>query len=423
MTYALNTVESSVRKNSIYSVSAILMVIFFHQSNILFDVNISLADIFCFLILICLVSTNKLHFPIIPTIFFIITSILVLFTSFFYIPNKYAYTPVSSDIMISYIKIIVTFVYFLIGYNLTNEHLMEKLLKWYSLSALFIAMISMSFTLLNITLLSDVLYYGGVRLRGFMNDPNYFAVLQITAMVYFSRTKKLGIPFKFAAILILLISVVFSGSKTGLITIGCYVAFRLLENLFRLKIKLKPLFYSIIFTTLMGLLFLILKNPIQGMLDNISSTIPAFFRIQLLLTDPVSAISEGGSGRNITWATAIEMIKLSPILGIGVGTFSAIGLKYWGIESIAHNTYLQLTAEWGILLAGIFYLYVLYVIVKSVVTQKSSTEASVIIRDILIIILIGSLAVSFNNARMFWLFLGMFVLSMNKKTNKPNKLS
>jgi O-antigen ligase len=153
---------------------------------------------------------------------------------------------------------------------------------------------------------------------------------------------------------------------------------------------------------------------LQNFLNGLTASIPALARIELLFTDFSSAFSENGSGRNITWKVALQLIQLSPVIGIGIGTYSNIAIELFHQSDISHNTFLQLSAEWGIPLAFIFFIYVFFILGSATFTRKPNWDHNLILRDIIIILLIGSMAISLNNARILWLVLGALVSSLNR---------
>ena len=138
--------------------------------------------------------------------------------------------------------------------------------------------------------------------------------------------------------------------------------------------------------------------------------------MQCSLCDFSGAISENGSGRDITWKVAIQVIQLSPVTGIGIGTYSHIAYQMFHSNNIAHNTFLQLSAEWGIPLAFMLFIYMFFTIGKATnFSISNDSEMNLILRDIIIILLIGSMAISLNNARVLWLILGALVFSLKGK--------
>lgn len=394
-----------------------LMSILLHQSQVIYGVNISLADLFCGLLFIYFVYKKFISVPLTSVIFFLLVSIVVLFSAVFYVPSAFQYIPVPRSIVSDYVKLCAIFLYFVIGYNLSQQQLIENVVKWYSYFGLFVGLVGIFFTVLNIQILTDILYFGGARYRGFMIDPNYFSILQITALVYFSRVKKLSSPIRLIAIMIIIFSVFISGSKTGIITLICYTFFRFIEYIFFSKKELKTIIKLIFFTMLIAILVLLGQSIIQSIFNQISSTIPAFARIQYLFTDFSVAISENGSGREDTWMVASLMTQISPMMGVGIGTFTNLSYQLYQFDNVAHNTFLQLLAEWGIPLAVLFFLYIFFVLFKASKVQTMYLSMNLILRDIMIILLIGSMAISLNNARVLWLVMGglISIIQVEKK--------
>jgi hypothetical protein len=283
----------------------------------------------------------------------------------------------------------------------------EFVLKWYALFSLLIGVVSIIFLFFNINFLSKWLMFGNVRLKGLMNDPNYFSIIQVSAIAYFSRTTEIQNVYRMAALFFLTLSVLASGSKTGTVILIVYAVFRMLEyfTVFRNKKGLVMFGFS-------GLLLLAISLVLNTshILNAIANFTPAFSRIETLFIDFNTAISEGGSGRDKAWGNAVEIIKISPIIGIGVGTYRDVANILFGDRTIAHNTYLQLCVEWGVPLSILCFIYIFNLISKITFSSKLKLSNYYVFRDIIIIFLIGSLSISLNNARMFWLFLGVTLL-------------
>ena len=110
------------------------------------------------------------------------------------------------------------------------------------------------------------------------------------------------------------------------------------------------------------------QNPLNKNTDAISQ------RITSIYEDNFSSLNP----RLLIWNTAFEMIKDRPFLGIGIGLFKMdyLGyqagfleqnpyyLKYHSRAEEAHNEYLQLAAELGIIGLGIF-LYIIFIFYRS----------------------------------------------------------
>ena len=420
----VNTIKSGILKdpkstNRIFTLIFIMMAIFLNQSSVIFGINISISDFLCVFCLIALAYKNKLLFPIAPTIFFLFLSAVLLFTATFYVPSKFYYNPEINGILIAYFKLAVVFVYFIVGYSAPylNFSLIEKTVKWYSIFALLIGLLGIVFTVLNIQLFSEVLFMGKIRFRGFMNDPNYFSIIMVSALVYFSRERNIKVWRQVLHYLLVFIAILISGSKTGLITLLCYSIFRILEFIFKSPHRGGFSNKYIILVVLFIFILIGFTGVVQDLRAYLATIIPAFARIQFLFTDFYAAISSSGSSRESAWQMAIEIIKASPIIGIGGGTYLGIVISIWGSGTVAHNTYLQLFSEWGIPLTMIFLSYIFYKVLKTSIYSSDDLNISLILRDIIIVFLLGSMAISLNNAKMFWLFVGAieFITTVSRK--------
>ncbi|MGM0901296.1 MAG: O-antigen ligase family protein [Bacillota bacterium] len=418
----MNTsIVSNFGNNRILILLSILMGLFLNQSNVIFGVNISFADIFAVLLLLFLLLYYPMELPVSPLLFFIVVSISVLATSVFYVPNIYEVVVKPIQIYSNYVKLIAVFTFLILGYNLAKLNIIKKVLKWFSIFGVIIGSVGISLFILKVNIFSDLLFYAGIRYRGLMNDPNYFSILQIIAIVYFSRTKNLNFKYRTLAIIVLLIGVIISGSKTGIIVAGCYGAFRLFEYTLVIRKSKKSIIASVLVTIIFILMTPFFLKGFQGSLDTIQSYIPSFSRVQTLFTDFSGAISESGSGRNNAWATAIELIKLSPLIGVGLGNYTLLSSTLYGVGAIAHNTYLQLMVEWGLPLAVTFFVLIFIMLIKVSLTNNRNNENLSILRDSLIILLMGSFAISLNNARIFWLILGALIFYIGKHARTINK--
>jgi len=400
-----------------FSIIIFMLAALLHQSQVIFGVNISFADIFCLILLLGFIYRKDLSIPIIPAVFFLIVSTVVLSNAAFYIPLRFMYTPQPMGILSDYMKLIAIFVYFILGYNLSKAKLIKSTVKWYSYWGLFIGGMGVFFTLFNIGLFSNILFFEHTRFRGLMIDPNYFSVLQITALVFISRSEAVKSKYKYLAFLITALSVLISGSKTGIITLITYLALRFAEFLLLQKKNIKSLIAPLIIIGLFIMIVPVIMGFLQTLFNFFAMNIPSFSRVELLFTNFGEAFSENGSGRNITWKVALQLIQLSPIIGIGIGTYQDLAIGLFNESDISHNTFLQLSAEWGIPLALIFFLYVFFTIGKATISGNLHGE-QLIIRDMIIILLIGSMAISLNNARILWLMLGALTESLEPLTMK-----
>ncbi|HHY82869.1 MAG TPA: O-antigen ligase family protein [Clostridiales bacterium] len=405
--YSMKTGESHPKPDKFIYFSSVLLAAFLNQANSLAGINFSLSDIVCLFLSAYLIIKKQLKLLWMPTLFFLLVVIFTLFTSLFYVPVKYLYQPDICEVLINSFKLIVVFFYFFLGSSLSFHNVDYAVAKWYSVVSFLIGLTGVAFIMFRINLFSDTLLYAGSRLRGMMNDPNYFAVIQVTALAYFTRDTRLKKAIRAGISIVLILSVLASGSKTGLITLLCYLLFRTTEILFKRKIEVGTLIAALLIMLFCFVLLFSINGIIEKSMLYLSSKIPSLDRIYMIFKDFRSAVSDMGSDRDETWKTAFYIIQQSPVLGIGVGIYSGLAEMMYGTSAIAHNTYLQLMSEWGVVLAMMAFTYIFHIIGKALIKKNEYSRTMIIIRDILIIFLIGSLAISFNNARMFWMFLGL----------------
>ena len=135
-------------------------------------------------------------------------------------------------------------------------------------------------------------------------------------------------------------------------------------RLFNILKENKRWLFLLFITFALITVFYSIPNP----LNKNTTTIPQ--KVTSIYEDNFSSIDS----RLIIWGTALEIIKDKPLLGIGIGSFkmdyldyqagflkeNPIYLKYHSRAEEAHNEYIQLAAELGIIGLGIF-LYILFI--------------------------------------------------------------
>ncbi|HHT66588.1 MAG TPA: O-antigen ligase family protein [Clostridiales bacterium] len=412
--YYAKPVGQHQRPDKLVVLFAVLIAVFLNQANTVMGINFSFSDVFCALLTIYLIFKNQFKLLRCPTVYYVILIVHTLFTSLFYVPAHFMFLPRLSSVIVDSLKLMVVFIYFTLGYSLSLLEVDEPIVKWYSIAAFCIGLLGGLLAAFQIRFLTDAFFFGGSRLRGLMNDPNYFSIVQISAFVYFTRQARFKPIGKACIQSVLLFSILASGSKTGLITLIVYLIFRMAETLFQKRIEAGTLVSGIFVLMASALLLLNPSAVTEKMTRYLSSLIPAFDRLQLVFTDFGNAVSGMGSQRDETWTVAVNLIQRSPIFGIGLGTYSGLAKQLYGTSSIAHNIYLQLFSEWGVLPASILFTSIFLLIGGAVLRKKMHSAVTIITRDILIVFLTGSLAISLNNARMFWIFFGIFVSNVTR---------
>ncbi|WP_158520593.1 O-antigen ligase [Aerococcus sp. 1KP-2016] len=411
------TIKMNSLSQALIYVCTFLLGITINQTSYLFGINSSLSDILLILIIPTLIYTKQLNFVKNETIFFLMLSILVLFSATFVVPTIVNITPSVTNIFSDYIKILVSFLYFILGYNLSRIGFDNKVIRVQAKFAVLVAILGIVANFIPLPFISETFFFGGYRLKGFLNDPNLFAIVQILALSYFLKYRDKNNKFRGVSIFLLIFSILMSGSKTGLLSMIFILCLDLFQKNFTYRIKLKETIVFLILAFILIILAPPLINYMLKLLISLAEQYPSIERLSSLFTDFSTAISGDGSHRDVVWKKAIKIISMFPITGVGVGTYLNIAGTLPGVVTVAHNTYLQMYAEWGIIFASIFFLYIIYMIFYSLLLVRKNITINVVSSGI-IAIMIGSLSISLNNARFFWLYLGILLYHIKFEKNQ-----
>lgn len=385
-----------------------IMSVFLNQSGVLFGINISLSDILLPFVMVILLFENNFRTPKNVFLYFILLTTVVIFTTLFYSPIKFSISPNPSLFFNGYLKLVVIFLYLVIGYNISKKGMLNIALKGFVWGAVLSGILGIVTTFFNISAFNDLLYLGGVRYKGFMNDPNYFAVLQNAALAYVISTEGITNKQRFCIGGVLFLSILLTGSKTGLIITALLLLRIIIKKLYVKKINLTKILFVLFVLFLVIILASFIKAGLEKLVEEGTVVAPIIERSISIFDNFSESLSDNGSGREIAWLHAVNLIKESPLLGVGVGIYQEISMKLFGVNTIAHNTYLQLMVEWGSINTLIFIGYLFFTYFK-VPNNKVKPYQVKSIKNILFVFSIGSLAISLNNARLFWLLFGAFI--------------
>lgn len=391
--------------NKVVALLIILLSVLMHQSMRTPIGNLSSADLVLIVLIIYVFLNkkfliNKWHLLIIQLFF-----LHIILTSAFISPVRFNVQVSSMSFIAEIIKLILLFLYFFTGSFIAKGEYIDKMLKVYSNTAVIIGLIGIILSFISFSALNSFMFKYGTRLNGFINDPNYFAILQVSALSYHFK-KNMG-KTKIPSVIIIILSIVLSGSKTGILVFAVYLFIFYIEKFMSnvQNISAKKMLRNIMLIMLFTYGINLIVNNLYEIMFWLTSHFPVTSRLTTLFTDTESAISGGGSGRDIAWKTGIKIIEMAPILGVGVDNYLNIASKNFGTAVLAHNTYIQLAAEWGLPITLLFFGSILLLVVKIGINRYTSITLG-ILKDILIVFLIGSLGISLNNARFFWIILG-----------------
>ncbi len=182
------------------------------------------------------------------------------------------------------------------------------------------------------------------RPDGAVGDANYYALCALTAvpMAYCfmnAATGRIERLFFAASLVILLFGITVSGSRGGFLGLSAEVIFLVLKS----------------------------RRPIRAF---IVMTLVAVPMLVALPDSPVYRLLHPNYGDNIgtdsrteVWKAGLRMIESSPIFGIGLGRFkpSVESFENGGdVKSLAHNTYLEISAELGLPALAVFSAIIFY---------------------------------------------------------------
>ncbi|WP_193105093.1 O-antigen ligase [Brachybacterium sp. FME24] len=382
-----------------------------NHSSVILGFNLSLADPIAALLALAFIAARRMWVPPAPLLFFLLLSVHQIGVALLLAPRwtqaPLPYTAILDD----YLKLGATFLCLLLGMQVIRAGHTRLLLRAYITGSVAVSSVAVaSIALPALTSLGD-LFYGGFRFQGLTNDPNYFAVMTVAALAALWYDSEIRAPLRVAASVFLIGGVLLSASKTGAIALALLVIWRVLGLHTAEDGAPRPRRFAIpgavLGATSIALL-LIPSSGIGGSLAEIVARTPALERLAPLLTDFDAAIGAGGSERGDAWAVAVAIILFSPLLGVGVGTYLTVAEKISGNEVLAHNTYLQIAAEWGLVFAIVlFVLIARYTLLRP--SSASHRAAWAISSNALLVLLVGSLGLSLNNSRLLWVLFGVTI--------------
>ena len=284
------------------------------------------------------------------------------------------------------------------------------------------------------------------KVMGILGNVNYFAeylmaILPLAISLFFITSSRIKKILFLTGILIMGLSLIVTFTRSAYLGLGVSLVFIFfLFLIFQGKAFIKEnkkifilILVGIIFTTFL----FVIPNPLNK---------PGTAISMIKARTSITTLGEGYSvkRRIATWNFALMMIKDRPLLGSGIGTFQYNSLNYQakffeqgdnrsiyphGFAQEAHNEYLQLVAELGIIGLGILlWMMIIYfyrgLMFLSKTEDKDNDKKGILIGlmgAILAILIDGIFSFPLHlpaTLVLFWLFLG---ISMNIITEKKSE--
>ena len=257
---------------------------------------------------------------------------------------------------------------------------------------------------------SDTAYYDVSRVAGTLGDPNELAAVLVPAIVLagalvvvLKRAPLLRILFAVSAVLCAG-GVFLSLSRGGLVALAvAMLASVVVAGRWRAQALI------LVVAAAMGGLFYFAFIATDDAVDRVTQV-------------------EGGTGRSDLWNIGLRMVEDKPVTGVGLGNFETSSIHYLlepGVvrrdefivdhPKVAHNTYLHMFAELGVI-GGVLFLAILLFVLRCVLVAagkfaRMDERSLELLARALFVALVGILTADFFISEMFskqlWLLLGL----------------
>ena len=385
-----------------------------NQSFIVGGTNVSVADGVLVVFLVWALSRRDAILPVPAFVFFGAVTVLSICAALVICPLTLGLAADEEGLVSGLIRLVVALLYVIGGVNAALAGGFRPLLFGFLVSSTAAALLGIANSLVPSAGLAWINWGVTSRLRGFMNDPNFFAVLQCVALVAVVHMPGILRAVKALIAAALVMSVALSGSKTGAVTlvavlvVSCVVAI-LVSDTRRQGTALRSLGLLFGLGVGIGAIAIMWSVIVRGLTD-LAEWVSPVQRLLPLLEG--GGLSEDGSGRTSAWVDGLRVVEASPLVGVGVGNYGNANQAINATELLAHNGFVQWAAEWGLALALVFVAFVLALVIGpyrrpragdfAAASQVMSRVAAVMV----VPLLVGSVGLSLNNARVFWVLVG-----------------
>lgn len=275
------------------------------------------------------------------------------------------------------LKLITCYLYALVGFGIGRDPRTEgALIKGLVLSALLMAAVGISafFTRVPQWFIVDA------RVAGTLGDPNAFGIFlaMVLPLAASLRVAWVAIPLFLGAGVV-------SFSRTGLTAIISSLGLSLL-NLGLRRYLMVAIACVVVFLGVYGAAS---QTTVGKRIANYESSL---------------------EGRKELWSLAAETVAEHPLLGVGKGNWRFAT----GRRTLPHNTFLSVMVDGGLIGFAVFIVPLLVWLVRGV--RREATRPWTIA---VLIGLVGGLAVSLDNFRLFWVAVGVLAAQLMMGASEP----
>ncbi|MEA2208192.1 MAG: hypothetical protein QOF54_669 [Solirubrobacteraceae bacterium] len=250
------------------------------------------------------------------------------------------------------------------------------------------------------------------RAAGTVGDPNELAAALLVGLaiaVAFAVNRHISVAFRALAgcsAALCLTGILISLSRGGLLGVGCAMVIAILVGgRWRARVLALAGFLAVLAVGYFAFV----------------ASLPAKQRV-------LDVGAEGGTGRLDLWTVGLRMIEAHPLNGIGSGQFPISSVHYLlrpgliqsgafilSTPKVAHNTYLNVTAELGLVGGILFVGLIAFCVGCALVAIRRVTRAGdecmeILMRGFVVAIggyLVTLLFLSESTAKLFWILLGL----------------
>ena len=246
-----------------------------------------------------------------------------------------------------------------------------------------------------------------------LTTPTYdmvFSYLMLVPMIILTY-KLLFIKFRIidvALILSALIAVVTVGSRGPLLSYVMYLILLFVNYLIKNRLKAKAFMLFLVSTAFMSAIVLNFNFFIKQLNNLLIRHGVQSRTMYLLLSDNI----DFSTGRSEIFSNTVNNIMLNPMLGYGIG-----GDRVFLNGTYPHNIFLEIIAQFGIILGGIFSLILITYWISGVFLNKSTTNQHLA----MIFAGVGLISLFFSGSYLtssnFWLFMAICISSIHFRSN------